>query len=358
MTKPPLSLRAAAMRTRRAVRSPFRSRMLRRTLHRYTDLALTTLLRGIRLYEDGFGDRASLERLVEAVRVTRREDALPEVELRWHRVERWGRVLERHASFRSPAPELPSESREAHLVVLEPADLDAGSRPDAVVLLAMTGEEGYLSRRLFASRFLEAGLAVVILENAFYGLRRPVGQRGPSLRTVRDQFAMNYATVVEGRAIAAWLRARGHRRLVLSGYSQGGIMAAFVSALVPFETACVPRGAGAAVASIFTEGALSRAMRWDKLAAELGGRADARAYFEACLSPVRVDLHPPPLATAACILVGARHDAFVPPHEAEALHRHWPGSELRWSDRGHVTAAVLGQRQHQDAVLDALGRLR
>jgi pimeloyl-ACP methyl ester carboxylesterase len=222
----------------------------------------------------------------------------------------------------------------------------------------MTGEEGYLSRRLFASRFLEAGLAVVILENAFYGARRPHGQRGPSLRTVRDQFAMNYATVVEGRAIAAWLRSRGHRRLVLSGYSQGGIMAAFVSALVPFETACVPRGAGAAVASIFTEGALSLAMRWDKLAAELGSRASARAYFEACLSPVRVDLHPPPLATSACILVGARHDAFVPPHEAEALHRHWPGSELRWSDTGHVTAAVLAGRTHQAAVLDALSRLR
>jgi hypothetical protein len=332
--------------------------MLRRTLHRYTDLALTTLLRSIRLYEDGFGDRASLERLVEAVRVTRRDDPLPALELRWGRVERSRRVIERHARFVSPAPELPEESREGHLVFLEPAHLDPAARPDVVVLLAMTGEEGYLARRRFASSLIDAGLAVLVLENAFYGARRPRGQLGPSLRTVRDQFAMNYATVVEGRALAAWLRERGHPHTVLSGYSQGGIMAAFVSALLPFETACVPRGAGAAVEAIFTRGALSRAMRWDKLAAELGGRDEARRYFEQCLSPVRVDRHPPPLATRACVIVGAHHDAFVPPEEAASLHRHWPGSELRWDDAGHVTAAVFAQRAHQRAILDALERLR
>jgi hypothetical protein len=335
--------------------------MLRRTLHRYTDLALTTILRTIRLYEDGFGDRASLERLVEAVRGTQRSDALPEIDVRWGREERGRRVLARHARFESPAPELPEESREVHLLVLEPLGARAEERDeprDAVVLLAMTGEEGYLARRRFAGPLLEAGLDVVIVENAFYGARRPARQLGPSLRTVRDQFAMNYATVVEGRALAAWLAARGHRHTVLSGYSQGGIMAAFVSALLPFETACVPRGAGAAVEAIFTEGALSRAMRWDKLAAELGGRDEARRYFEQCLSPVRVDRHPPPLATRACVIVGAHHDAFVPPREAEALHRHWPGSELRWDDAGHVTAAVFAQRAHQRAILDALARLR
>jgi hypothetical protein len=340
--------------------------MIRRTLHRYTDLALTSLLRSIRLYEDGFGDRAALERLVEAVRTFRRDDPLPELDVRWGPARRVGRVLEQHARFTSPSPDLPVESRVAPMLWLEPAPLPAplrdpvrgDARPDVVVLLAMTGEEGYFGRRRFASALLERGLAVLIVENPFYGARRPRGQLGPSLRTVRDQFAMNYATVVEGRAIAAWLRARGHRHVVLSGYSQGGIMAAFVSALVPFPTGCVPRGAGATVEAIFTEGALSRAMRWDKLAAELGGRDSARAYFERCLAPVRVDLHPPPLETRAAIVVGAHHDAFVPPSAAEALHRHWPGSELRWDDAGHVTAAVLGQRAHQRAVLDAMGRLR
>jgi hypothetical protein len=141
--------------------------MLRRTLHRYTDLALTTILRTTRLYEDGFGDRTSLERLVEAVRATRRSDALPDIDVRWGRTERGRRALARHAQFVSPAPELPEESREVPLLWLEPAGLDERTRPDVVVLLAMTGEEGFLARRRFAGPLLEAGLAVVIVENAF-----------------------------------------------------------------------------------------------------------------------------------------------------------------------------------------------
>jgi pimeloyl-ACP methyl ester carboxylesterase len=330
--------------------------MIRSALHRYTDLALTSLLRGVRLYEDGFGDRDSLMRLVDAVTRVAREDPLPPIDVRWDEPRRGPRTLEREARFLSPALELPPESREVRMLWLEPTTPRQGAR-EVVVLLAATGEEGFFTRRRFAAPLLATDRAVLVVENPLYGVRRPRGQRGPGLRTVRDQFAMNLATVLEGRAIAGWLAARGHPKIVLSGYSQGGIMAAFVSALVPFPTGCVPRGAGARVEAIFTEGALSRAMDWDRLARELGSRAEAKAYFESCLAPVRVDRHPVPLEPRACIVVGARHDAFVPPHETEALHRHWPGSELRWDDAGHVTAALLGQRGHQRAILDSFARL-
>ncbi|MBN8611239.1 MAG: alpha/beta hydrolase family protein [Deltaproteobacteria bacterium] len=330
--------------------------MIRSALHRYTDLALTSLLRGVRLYEDGFGDRESLMRLVDAVGRVAREDPLPELELRWDEARTSGTTRERHGRFASPALDLPPESRDVHLLWLDPIQQEARPR-EVVVLLAATGEEGFFTRRRFAAPLVASGRAVLLVENPFYGARRPRGQRGPGLRTVRDQFAMNLATVLEGRAIAGWLASERHPKIVLSGYSQGGIMAAFVSALVPFATGCVPRGAGARVEAIFTKGALSRAMDWQRLARELGSRAEAAAYFESCLAPVRVDRHPAPLAAHACIVVGARHDAFVPPEETEALHRHWPGSELRWDEAGHVTAALLGQRGHQRAILDAFARL-
>jgi pimeloyl-ACP methyl ester carboxylesterase len=329
--------------------------MLRRALHRYTDLALTSLLRGARLYEGGFGDRAELARLVAGVAEARREDPLPAIDVRWGARQAQARFVERHARFESPASGLPEESRDVHFAMLEPVTRPAGAR-SAVVLLAATGEEGYFLRRRFALPLLARGHSVVLVENPFYGLRRPRGQLGPALRTVREQFAMNLATVLEGRALVGWLRAQDHERVVLSGYSQGGIMAAFVSALTPFATGCVPRGAGARVEAIFTTGALSRAMRWDRLAREAGGVDQARAFFAECLAPVRVDLHPPPLDTRACIVVGARHDAFVPPEEAFALHRHWPGAELRWDEAGHITAAMLAQGAHQRAILDALAR--
>ncbi len=329
--------------------------MIRSALHRYTDLALTSLLRGVRLYEDGFGDRSSLARLVDAVGSVARDAPLPELDVRWDAPRTSGATTERHARFESPAIELPPESRDVRMLWLEPSARDDRPR-EVVVLLAATGEEGFFTRRRFAAPLVASGRSVLIVENPFYGARRPRGQLGPGLRTVRDQFAMNLATVLEGRAVAGWLASRGHPKIVLSGYSQGGIMAAFVSALVPFPTGCVPRSAGARVEAIFTKGALSRAMDWQRLAREVGGRAEAEAYFESCLAPVRVDRHPAPIAPRACIVVGARHDAFVPPEETEALHRHWPGSELRWDDAGHVTAALLGQRGHQRAILDSFAR--
>jgi hypothetical protein len=329
--------------------------VIRRALHHYADLAATSLLRGVRLYAGGFGDREALERLVNEVRDVHRDAPLPSIHVRWGPVTQRGRVIERRMTFASPARDVPEESRDVHGLLLEP---HASSAEHAtIVLLAATGEEGFLLRRRFAEPLLAAGHRVVLVENPFYGTRRPAGQLGPALRTVRDQFAMNLATVVEGRALAAWLRAQGHAHLVLSGYSQGGIMAAFVSALLPFPTGCVPRGAGARVEAIFTSGALSRAMHWDRLAREEGSREAAAAYFRACLAPVRVDRHPPPLDTRACIVVGARHDGFVPPEEVSALHDHWPGAELRWDDAGHLTAAFLSHGSHQRAILDATSRL-
>ena len=43
--------------------------------------------------------------------------------------------------------------------------------------------------------------------------------------------------------------------------------------------------------------------------------------------------------------------------EAEALHRHWPGSELRWVPAGHFTGLVLHHHVHRAAVVDAMARL-
>ena len=248
--------------------------MIRSALHRYTDLALTSLLRGVRLYEDGFGDRDSLMRLVDAVGHVAREDPLPGLELRWDDARTSGSTRERHGRFASPAVELPPESRDVHLLWLEPTQQVARPR-EVVVLLAATGEEGFFTRRRFAAPLVASGRAVLLVENPFYGARRPRGQRGPGLRTVRDQFAMNLATVLEGRAIVGWLASEGHPKIVLSGYSQGGIMAAFVSALVPFATGCVPRGSGARVEAIFTQGALSPA-RWTGSASRVSSAAVRR----------------------------------------------------------------------------------
>jgi pimeloyl-ACP methyl ester carboxylesterase len=66
---------------------------------------------------------------------------------------------------------------------------------------------------------------------------------------------------------------------------------------------------------------------------------------------------PVPDWTKAAVLVAARRDGFVPTRAVEALHHHWPGSELRWRSGGHAT--LLWRQRHAlaDAVADSFDRL-
>lgn len=314
------------------------------------------LLPRIKLYRAGFGDRRRLDDWVREIAAYDRSVELPELtEQRHERAARRGALRTRRLRFASPAAHrLPPESGSIEAELLVPA---RGRPTAACLMLAATGEEGFARRRRFAGPLVAAGIAVLSLENPFYGSRRPRGQLGPVLRTVEEQFAMNLSTVDEARALLSWLRREGYSQVGVSGYSQGGMMAAFAGALASFPVACVPRGAGDRAHAIFMESALSRSVDWAALARDDGSEARARKYFERSLEPVRLSRHPPPLAPGSAIIVASRHDGFVPATESEALHAHWPGSELRMLESGHVTAALLQADAHRQAIRDAFARL-
>ena len=302
-----------------------------------------------RLYADGFGDRARLESLVDEVREL---GASPPdaIDIRWSRPRtRMGFAVSR-GRYRSPARFLPPESVEGVVERWLP-----NARAPHCLILATTGEEGFANRRPLAMYLAHKGIASVIVENPYYGARRPEGQIGAAVRTVADQFAMNTATVKEVRSLLAYFAAHD-LEVGATGFSQGGMMAAFGAALSDFPVAVTPRGAACRAESVFTRAALATTMRWDVLAAEAGSREAAERYFAECLEPVRVDRLPPPVAPHKAILVASRHDGFIPPSEAEALHAAWPGSELRWVSAGHVTGLVLRHPTHRRAILDAFAR--
>ena len=223
------------------------------------------------------------------------------------------------------------------------------------ILLASTGEEGFWGRQALARRLLAEGIGSIVLENPYYGSRRPRGQRGPVLRTVVDQFAMNTATVDEARALLGWIRDTGHVPGV-TGYSQGGFMAAFAAAFVDFPVVVVPRAAGTQAAPVLTEWALRRAVHWPSLAREAGSVAAARAELARHLSVVDLTRHPAPVAPALATVLVARHDRVFPLRTGTALHAHWPGSELVVSNAGHVTSVFLDDDVHVKAIVAAFAR--
>lgn len=301
------------------------------------------------LYADGFG--AGLDARVAGVRDY--VGPAPVVEVEWGRPRELSGLRVRTGRFPSPAARyLPPESRTGIVEEWRPS----GSAPLCLVLAA-TGEEGLGRRRGLAVYLAAHGVGSLLLENPYYGVRRPRGQRGPLLRTVADQFAMNLATTEEAASLLRTFHEEG-RLVGVTGYSQGGMMAAFGAAVSDFPVVVVPRGAARAAGPVFTDSALSRAMDWGALAAEAGSLEAARRRFLEALEPVRVDRFPPPREPRLAILVSSRDDGYVPPAEAEALHRHWAGSELRWVGGGHLTGVLLHHREHRRAILDAFERAR
>ena len=87
------------------------------------------------------------------------------------------------------------------------------------VHLAASGDQGFRVRLRFAAPLLARGIGALVLENAFYGARRPANQLGPAVRSVSDLHLMGSATFQEGRVLLRWLREE--RRVPLRGFLQG-----------------------------------------------------------------------------------------------------------------------------------------
>ena len=66
---------------------------------------------------------------------------------------------------------------------------------------------------------------------------------------------------------------------------------------------------------------------------------------------------PCPRRPDAAILVAATEDAYVSPQSVLDLHRHLPGSEVRWIPGGHVSSFLMHQPTFRNAIVDSLDKL-
>ncbi|MGC3999889.1 MAG: alpha/beta hydrolase family protein [Anaeromyxobacter sp.] len=261
---------------------------------------------------------------------------------------RGGRLLEGH--FESPEPRLPPAARTARVRLLVPP----GKARGIAVHLAASGDEGFRFRQLLAAPLLARGIGALILENPFYGSRRPPGQPTYAVRCVSDLQLMAAATVQEARALLRWLRETGAAPLLgVTGYSMGGQLAAMVGQATRFPLAVVPVAPSCSPVSVFEEGVLREVARWSALGP---GPEEARRALCRHLSRFSVKALPPPRAPEAAIVVGTAEDGVVPPAEMRKIADHW-GCELRWLPAGHVSAVLLHREAIRQAIADAFERL-
>ncbi|XP_066498969.1 protein ABHD18 isoform X2 [Hoplias malabaricus] len=172
--------------------------------------------------------------------------------------------------FISPLAELvpgilPSESVKARFQFIVPKTWRR-HRP-VCIHLAGTGDHFFWRRRTLMARPMikETGMASLLLENPYYGYRKPKDQVRSSLKNVSDLFVMGGALVLESAALLHWLEREGYWPLGMTGISMGGHMASLAVTNWPKPIPLIPCLSWTTASSVFTTGVLSKAVNWRQL---------------------------------------------------------------------------------------------
>ncbi len=317
----------------------------------FLDLVFGMAARGAPFFEDGWGDR-ELCLSMDPAALARRPIPAIGVHLSRPRAAYGGLLQE--GSFDSPEDRLPRCGRRARIRMLLPSRRKVRG---VAVHLAASGDQGFAVRLRFAAPLLDDGIGAIVLENPYYGSRRPQRQQGPAVRSVSDLHLMGAATFQEGRALLRWIREEREVPLAgVTGYSMGGQLAAMVGASMPFPVAIVPIAAPCSPDSVLRHGVLRKLAHVAALATDGETVEAAREALCVHLSRFSVTALPAPVVPEAAIVVGTRSDGVVPPSEMRCIAEHW-GAELRWMEAGHVSAVLRHQGEMREAIRDAFLQL-
>ncbi|KAK7496534.1 hypothetical protein BaRGS_00012186 [Batillaria attramentaria] len=133
--------------------------------------------------------------------------------------------------------------------------------------LAGTGDHYFWRRRILMAKPLlkESGIASIILENPFYGSRKPKGQIRSSLHNVSDLFVMGGALILESLALLHWCQRQGYGPLGITGISMGGHMASLAATNWHEPLSLIPCLSWSTASAVFTQGVMSEAIPWKTL---------------------------------------------------------------------------------------------
>ncbi|XP_001640986.2 protein ABHD18 [Nematostella vectensis] len=166
---------------------------------------------------------------------------------------------------------LPQQSEYARFQVIIPTKWQHRDRKPMCVHLAGTGDHFYWRRRNFMAKPLlkEHGIGSIILENPFYGSRKPKDQQRSSLKHVVDLFIMGTGLILESSVLLHWCERHGYGPLALTGISMGGHMASLAATVWPKPLAVVPCLSWSTASCVFTEGVMRKSLPWDFLKQQL-----------------------------------------------------------------------------------------
>lgn len=249
--------------------------------------------------------------------------------------------------FRFPSlyAQLPPASRMAYLRLIEPPHARR-----VVLLMAAFNDHGYHTRQLMARHLRHRGIATAILENPYYGLRRP--HSGQPLTTATDLLVMGIGAVHDALEALRMLRQRRRWTVGVAGYSMGANIAALVAALSSDPLPCAALAGSHSPGPVFTDGALSSSVDWQAL----GGRHESLGRLGDLFGQASVLHFDPPDSAERAVILAVKRDGYVPYSATKALADHWSGSELHTVSGGHATALWFRKPLFADLITRSFDR--
>lgn len=230
-----------------------------------------------KFFTKGWGKPENLRRLFEFRKVvSNREECLKLIERDYPvtitREQKMSDCTLLEGYFLSPLERylpgiVPEIAQKAHFQALLPVHWpEKGCKP-MCLHLAGTGDHFFWRRRNLMVKPLlkEAGIGGIILENPFYGLRKPTDQVRSSLHNVSDIFVMGGCLILESLVLFHWCERNGLGPLGVTGLSMGGHMASLAATNWPKPLVLVPCLSWSTASAVFLQGVMSHSINWDLL---------------------------------------------------------------------------------------------
>ncbi|XP_030884556.1 protein ABHD18 isoform X4 [Leptonychotes weddellii] len=309
---------------------------------------------------------------------------------------------------------MPIESVIARFQLIVPKEWNSKYKP-VCIHLAGTGDHHYWRRRTLMARPMikEARMASLLLENPYYGCRKPKDQIRSSLKNVSDLFVMGGALVLESAALLHWLEREGYGPLGMTGISMGGHTDSFkmgqefvkhfpmsadkltnlnvvsrtlnldmtdqvvsqkpsechkssktsisatserlllqdTSKMQCFNQTLSTNKSNYTSCSPQSYHLLSKEQRRNNLQKE--SLIFMKGVMDECTHVANFSV---PVDPSLIIVVQAKEDAYIPRTGVRSLQEIWPGCEIRYLEGGHISAYLFKQGLFRRAIYDAFER--
>ncbi|XP_023321753.1 protein ABHD18 [Eurytemora carolleeae] len=374
-----------------------------------------------KFFTKGWGTPSTLEKIIRLRKeLGNREKAqrygIPETKIILTKEEKQDNCTLINGEFKSPLAELvpgvlPPESVTAHFQAVLPHTWSGRWKP-LVVHFAGTGDHFFWRRRTLMAKPMikERNIGSIILENPYYGLRKPATQFRSSLHYVSDLFVMGAALILEAQLLMNWATRQGFGPLISHGISMGGHMAALAATSWTKPICLVPCLASTSASVTFCQGVMTRAINWKQLHEQYENNPDYKnkiwellnspefsketgasdqfikdsflspqsnislKYFRKLSTENRTSIEAfmfmrglmdecthlenfsSPLDPELIEIVAAKYDAYQPQGRVKPLEDLWRGSNIRFVEEGHVSSYLFHQNVFREAIYDSFNK--